>query len=258
MYKIDYDLAFHIPFSIPSPFTVTCQVSHLTYYSTTNLTTSSDEDIFFRSLLSFPALAIESKTPFPGCKWKETYQVRVIDLLENGFGSRIPETGLVGSPFVGAPHCNPISFIKILGYVFKAVEQIAETGVNARFIHLAKRLPRRTRNGTSFPDADAQTMPGNFTTMTLSITIHNPFFTVIVMIAPSSDWIVQINSINTVDSAGGGFIRYESSTVIAYDSGVDDGIEIKPPLYYPLILSRAPTRTSFHCARTRLTVWRGT
>lgn len=193
------------------------------------------------TVVSIIAISSASETPFPGCKGEATYQLTFFNLLKpQFFGSLIPDTGLVYSPLAGVSHSNRLSFFTIRGYASKAVEQIAETGVNARFIRLAKRLRRQTGKVTSVVDAASPTMPGKSTTVTLKVTCQNPFVTVIGMIAPSPDWIVQINNFNTVDTDSGDFIRYDSGTLIAYDTGVDNGREFTPPSDLTLVLPTSP------------------
>lgn len=49
------------------------------------------------------------------------------------------------------------------------------------------------------------------------------------MIAPSPDWIVQINNRNHYDIENKHFIAFAHGSLIAYDTGADDSREFPPP-----------------------------
>lgn len=94
----------------------------------------------------------------------------------------------------------------------------------------------------SVVDAGAQTRPGKSLSVRLTVDCQNPFVTVIGMIAPSPDWIVQINNRNLYDAETGEFVNLMRGTLIAYDSGVDDGREFTPPLDLSLDLPTVPQK----------------
>lgn len=78
-------------------------------------------------------------------------------------------------------------------------------------------------------DAGQPTMAGGSTSVILNVNCRHPFVTVVGMIAPSPDWIVQINNRNLFDEETGRFIKFDSGRLIAYDSGVDSGREFTDP-----------------------------
>ena len=183
-----------------------------------------------------------------GCKGSAKYKVIFKNLLtEENFGDLpgFPKTGLVFSPLAGVSHSNRLSFFTIRGFASKEVEQIAETGVNKKFIRRAMKLRSQGRGVKSVVDVGAPTLPGKVQALTLKVDCKHPFLTVLGMIAPSPDWIVQLNNRDTYDEKKGKFINFMSGTLIAYDTGVDDGREFTPPL--DLSLDK-PTRPQLNIA----------
>lgn len=178
-----------------------------------------------------------------GCAGTALYNVTFTNFLTNdNFGDSIPEGGLVFSPLAGVSHSNRISFLTVRGFATQTVEEIAETGNNEPFLTRARRLRRQGQPIFTVRGADGPTMPGGKTTLQLRVTCDNPFITVLGMIAPSPDWIVQINNENLVDPMTGKFIETESDNLIAYDGGVDDGREFTPPMDASLDLPTEPRK----------------
>lgn len=126
------------------------------------------------------------------------------------------------------------------GFANRPTEILAETGNNGPFIRYARRLRAQNRGVRSIVDAGAGTPPGKVTTVVLQVDCQNSFITVIGMIAPSPDWIVQISNRNLFDAATGRFISFDSGDLIAYDTGVDDGREFTDPLDFSLDLPTVP------------------
>lgn len=181
--------------------------------------------------------------PVVGCKGKATYKISFLNLLTpQNFGSLIPPTGLTFSPLAAVSHSNRLSFFTIRGYASKPVEIIAEQGVNSPFIRFAKKIRSRTGKVTSVADAGAPTLPGKKTTLTVSVNCMNPFVTMLGMIAPSPDWIVQINNRNMFDIEARKFIESARGDLIAYDTGVDDGREFTAPSDLSLDLPTNPRK----------------
>ncbi|PXF45285.1 Spondin-1 [Gracilariopsis chorda] len=191
---------------------------------------------FLLSLALFQAVAAERR-----CRGKAIYKVTFRNLLTPAnFGKLIPDNGLVFSPLAGASHSNRISFLTIRGFASPQVEQIAETGQNGRFVALAKNLRRQRRGVRSVASAKGPTMPGKSTTLFYTVDCAHPFITMLGMIAPSPDWIVQINNRNMVRD--GKFITRDSGTMIAYDAGTDDGREFTSPVDASLDMPTEPQK----------------
>eukprot|EP00177_Eucheuma_denticulatum_P002055 GFKZ01003676.1.p2 GENE.GFKZ01003676.1~~GFKZ01003676.1.p2 ORF type:complete len:128 (-),score=20.50 GFKZ01003676.1:382-708(-) len=77
-------------------------------------------------------------------------------------------------------------------------------------------------------------------TLELNVDCDHSFVTVLGMIAPSPDWIVQINNRNLYDENKGRYVRRVAGKLIAYDAGVDDGREFTPPMDLSLDLPTTP------------------
>lgn len=143
-------------------------------------------------------------------------------LTPENFGDVIPPTGLVFSPLAGVSHSNRISVLTIRGFASPEIEAIAENGNNAPLLELARTLRMERGVVRSVVGASGPTMPGMNTTLELVVNCKNPFISVVSMIAPSPDWIVQINNFDTV-MPDGEFISEASGMLIAYDGGTDSG-----------------------------------
>ncbi|PXF45302.1 Spondin-1 [Gracilariopsis chorda] len=190
--------------------------------------------VFLLSLALLQAVSADGH-----CSGKAIYRVSFQNLLTpKNFGNLIPENGLVFSPLAGASHSNRISFLTIRGFASPQVEQIAETGQNGRFVTLARNLRRQGRGVLHVAAAKGPTMPGNFTNLFYAVDCAHPFITMLGMIAPSPDWIVQINNRNMIRD--GKFITRESGTLIAYDVGTDSGREFTSPVDASLDMPTEP------------------
>lgn len=77
--------------------------------------------------------------------------------------------------------------------------------------------------------ADEPTMPANSTKLSLVVDCENPFITVLGMVAPSPDWIVQISNLNLYSNRGAGFVQNHSGHLIVYDAGTDSGRDFTDP-----------------------------
>lgn len=207
----------------------------------TNITPFASILLICYALLSTGAYA--TREGVPGCRGTATYRVVFSNLLTSkNFGNLIPSSGLVFSPLAGVSHSNRISFFTVRGFASKPVEILAEQGRNMPFINLARRVRRKTGKVTSVIDAGKPTMPGTATVLTLKVNCFNPSITVLGMIAPSPDWIVQINNRIMYDTSAGRFIGQTSGDLIAYDTGVDNGREFTPPLDLSLDLPTVPRK----------------
>lgn len=158
------------------------------------------------------------------------YDVRFRNIVTTDrFGSKVPEGGLVYSPLTGVSHSNRLSLLTVRGLASKAVATIAKSGDNEPFIKLANLFKRRTGYVKEVVSADGPTLSGGSTTLRLKVDCARPFITVIGMLAPTPDWIVQINNRNMFNVRRGQFTRGTSGTLIAYDGGVDSGGDFTDP-----------------------------
>ncbi|CAN8068901.1 unnamed protein product [Agarophyton chilense] len=173
------------------------------------------------------------------CTGEFEYVVNFTNFLTpERFGDRIPEGGLVFSPLAGASHSNRVSLLTVRSLASPQVEQIAETGQNGRFVALAESLVGKgVRTAAA---ATGPTMPGNYTALRFTVDCENPFITVVGMIAPSPDWLVQISNIPMMRR--GRFLERRRGTLIAYDAGTDDGANFTSPVDASLDMPTEPQK----------------
>jgi len=187
---------------------------------------------FLTSILlvaAFVAAVTATFTSAP-CNGTARYRLTFQNFLTPAiFGSLIPESGLVFSPLAAVSHSNRISFLTVRGFATPAVEEIAETGSNAQFLELATTFQSQGRGVKSIEGADGPTMPGNFTSLEVDVDCAQSYVTMLGMIAPSPDWIVQFSNINLFDRRFGDFIMFRWGFLIAYDAGTDSGREFTDP-----------------------------
>lgn len=193
------------------------------------------------TLLALFVVSATAFSPFPTCRGSATYKVTFFNLLTgSNFKGLIPASGLVYSPLAGTSHSGRISFFTIRGFANRPTAILAKTGVNTPYIRFAKKLRAQKRGVLSIVDAGAPTMPGKSLSVVLKVNCFHSFLTVIGMIAPSPDWIVQINNRNMFDTSTNKYIPSAQGDLIAYDTGVDDGREFTPPLDLSLDIPTRP------------------
>ena len=178
---------------------------------------------------SSPSSSGASASPFRRCTGQAKYSLTFSNLLTPArFGSLIPSAGLFFSPPVAVSHSNRVSLLTVRGLASPQVEEIAENGNNAPLVTLARSLesPGLVR---SVSTADGPTGPGKSTTLTVTVDCERPFVTMLGMIAPSPDWIVQVSNRNMFSERSSRFVSWSSGDLIAYDAGVDSGREFTDP-----------------------------
>lgn len=170
------------------------------------------------------------------CKGDTTFDVTFRNqLTPRNFGNKIPSTGLVFSPIVAITHSNRLSFLTVRGKASAQIEQIAETGMNGRLVSHATFLRDTTGMVKTVAAAPGPTMPGSFTRLRVVANQSNPFLTVVSMIAPSPDWIVQLNNVNLCERFNNRF-----GVLIAYDTGTDSGRNFTSPVDASLDMPTEP------------------
>lgn len=170
-----------------------------------------------------------SSPPHANCTGSANYRITFFNFLNRrNFGSLIPRTGLVFSPLAAVSHSNRISLLTVRGFASPQVQAIAELGDNEPLLNLARRLRREGLGVKSVAAAMGPTMPGGNTSLEVMVDCENPFVTVIGMIAPSPDWIVQISNFDLVSNAKT-FLHGSFGYLIAYDGGTDSGRNFTDP-----------------------------
>lgn len=187
--------------------------------------------------------SFRNANPFENCAASAMYNVTFLNMLTTGhLGSLIPSTGLNFSSLTVVSHSNRVSLFTIRGFASEEVEAIAEKGDNALLLDTLEDL-RRDNNGVkSFGGASGITGPGMATSIVVEVDCTHPFITGLSMIAPSPDWIVQINNVNMYSRKGQKFRRRRYGYMIAYDAGTDDGREFTDPSDPSLDLPTLPPK----------------
>jgi len=184
--------------------------------------------LFVVSLTSVSAF--RRRRPVASCTGSATYNVTFLNLMTpSRFGSLIPPTGLVFSPVTVASHSSRVSILTVRGYASTDVRAIAETGDNAALVQTLGMLQQNNQGVNSFGAAPGGTMPGDSVTVTVDVNCTHPSISVIAMIAPSPDWIVQLSNVKMTSRRSGRFRYYRRGYLIAYDAGTDDGKDFTPP-----------------------------
>jgi len=162
------------------------------------------------------------------CRGSAMYKVTFSNFLSGTgrFRNIVPKGGLVFSPMTGVTHSPRVSLFRRGRPVSKAVEQVCENGRNTRLLRRARAL-RFIRRVTSVAYTTGPVRPGKVGYIKVRATCRNRYLSVITMIAPSPDWVVQIN--NMPLWRGGKFIRAARGRLVAYDCGTDSGREFTDP-----------------------------
>lgn len=196
---------------------------------------------FFLATVALHALLLSARAvSFSECSGTAKYMVTFLNFLSPDVFEEIPDNGLVFSPLSGVSHSGRVSFFTVRGFANKETEAIAETGDNGPFLSLARSLQEQNRGVKTVVGAGGPTMPGMNTSLLLEVDCKHSFVSMLGMIAPSPDWIVQINNRNLYDTDKKKFISFAWGNLIAYDAGVDDGRDFTPPLETSLDLPTEP------------------
>lgn len=191
--------------------------------------------MMFKSLFAFALLfclavtaASARRMPFRGCKGYAKYSITFRNFMNAGRGG--PDVpALAFSPLSGVSHSNRLSFFTVRGYADEGVAAIAKTGDNQIFLDNAKAIKNMTAFVRSIDSTDGPTLPWKSERVILSVDCMRPFVTVLAMLAPSPDWLVQINNMNLFNPRTRSFISRHSGNLITYDAGVDSGSGFTDP-----------------------------
>ncbi len=120
---------------------------------------------------------------------------------------------------------NPrISLFTLRCLVSKGLEMVCETGANNMLIDEATAFGHRV---TSVVGGDGGIPSGIKGYEEVIATCENYYLTVTSMIAPSPDWVVQINNMPLLKNSA--FIKEKWGRLFAYDRGTDSGREFTDP-----------------------------
>lgn len=140
------------------------------------------------------------------------------------FATIVPEAGLAFSPITAVTHSPSFSLFRVGEKVSMPVEDVCERGTNVALLAAA-----RASGMTSSDVGDNRPiMAGQMRTVRVTATCKYPYLSVLSMIAPSPDWVVQLNNMPLVNKRGQ-FIKKRYGNLIAYDCGTDDGSDFTDP-----------------------------
>jgi Spondin_N/Secretion system C-terminal sorting domain len=124
------------------------------------------------------------------------------------------------SSLIGTTHNNSVSFWAIGQLASQGVEDVAEDGLTA---NLTQEINTAISNGNAYEVIELPLGFGlNFSFETINVDANFPYISLMTMIAPSPDWLAEINSVKLTD-ASGNWLPNITINVYATDSGTDDG-----------------------------------
>jgi spondin N/type IX secretion system substrate protein len=124
------------------------------------------------------------------------------------------------SSLIGTTHNNSVSLWAIGQLASQGVEDVAEDGLTA---NLTQEINTMVSNGNAYEVIELPLGFGlNFSFETINVDANFPYISLMTMVAPSPDWLAQINSVKLTD-ASGNWLPNITINVYATDSGTDDG-----------------------------------
>lgn len=205
---------------------------------------------------TFAVLASAQRMPFRGCTGSADYIISFRNFMRKGrFGPKVPE--LVFAPLAGISHSNRFSMFTVRGYANMEIAAIAKTGDVKPFLKFAKALKTRHSLVHSIANTSSLVFEGKTARIKLSVDCMHPFISVVSMIAPSPDWIVQINNMNLYDAKMKKFISTMSGNLIAYDAGVDSGTGFTDPADESLDIPTEPQQNIAPLSEDTMDPFRG-
>lgn len=177
-------------------------------------------------ILAICAFTLVSNAMPMKCTGTAKYKVIFINKLgDTGpFKKIVPKGGLAFSPMTGVTHDPRVSLFTPRGFASQGLEDVCETGNNAMLMEEAKALKMRQTSVVGGQGGIPGGMKGYIEVMA---TCENYYLTVTSMIAPSPDWIVQINNMPLMKK--GKFIPKAWGRLFAYDCGTDSGRDFTDP-----------------------------
>ena len=131
-------------------------------------------------------------------------------------------SGAHWSPLIGTTHKDATPLFQLSTTATNGIEQVAETGGTTIItqeinILIATRNAHEIINGSGLSSG-----LGTITIDNVGVVADFQYMTLITMIAPSPDWVAQINNVKLTD-AGNNWLSSISLDVYATDAGTDSG-----------------------------------
>lgn len=152
-----------------------------------------------------------------------TYKIEFISNWSSGTHPTDYPSNAHWSALVGATHNTNISFFEIGKPATNGVEVVAESGSNTDFIN---EINTSISNGDAYEVIEGGGLssgPGTITIDNVNVDANFPLISLISMIAPSPDWVVQINNLKLTDD-NDNWKTSISIDVYATDAGTDNGV----------------------------------
>ena len=149
-----------------------------------------------------------------------------IEFISNWSGTAHPTDYPTGSahwsPLIGTTHKNASAFLQLGLLASDGVEQVAETGGTTI---ITQEINLLIAAGLAFEVINGSGLASGLGTITVSdvgVDADFPHITLITMIAPSPDWVAQINNLKLTDTDNN-WLPTISMDVYATDVGTDNG-----------------------------------
>ena len=126
------------------------------------------------------------------------------------------------SPLIGTTHKDATPFIQLGMLASDGVEQVAETGSTTI---ITQELNGIIATGNAFEIINGSGLASGLGTITINdvnVDANFPYISLLTMIAPSPDWIAQINNLKLTDVSNN-WVASISVQVYATDAGTDNG-----------------------------------
>jgi len=126
------------------------------------------------------------------------------------------------SALIGASHNNAVSFFEIGQLATDGVEQVAESGSNTS---ITQEINASISNANTYKIIEGSGLSSGLGTITINdveFDMNFPLVSLITMIAPSPDWVAQVNNIKMTDN-NNDWLQSVTIDVHATDTGTDNG-----------------------------------
>lgn len=126
------------------------------------------------------------------------------------------------SPLIGTTHKDATPFFQLGMLASNGVEQVAETGSTTI---ITQEINTIIATGNAFEIINGSGLASGLGTITINdvnVDANFPYISLLTMIAPSPDWIAQINNLKLTDVSNN-WVASISVQVYATDAGTDNG-----------------------------------
>jgi hypothetical protein len=126
------------------------------------------------------------------------------------------------SDLIGATHNSNIVFVAPGTLATTGIENVAETGINTVFNQEIQNAIMAGNADVAIDQPFASSSPTSSASVTITVHKDFPLLSLASMIAPSPDWMIQVNSLSFIDT-NGDWIPSIVMDLYPYDAGTEDG-----------------------------------